>query len=308
MDLDIIVTAPVSHDERDEEARTRKQKYIALTPQDDELEEYTDRDGAEYTPRRGRARPPRPSTKAPEISRTSQRSRRRCRNIAESQLTNSTWKTTSRIELYTRLLRLVPLLQSAMLPHQPTPSPRPRRSPALAATSPKLPGSPLTPWIEQSSSLSPPPYSSSILNRSAINITPRIEEGHETLPPYTCDLTLTAHFMRKSELEAPTSANPPIRTWHRGHVALHGTSLTITPSPRLSLKRSKPLTPPRSYSLQHAEAGIASDYLKRRYVIRIRVEADQLLLASDDAPTHIARREAIAAAIDLAPPSPTVPP
>src|SRR5688572_14485286 len=50
MDLDIIVTAPVSHDERDDEARTRKQKYIAISPQDDELEEYTDRDGAEYTP------------------------------------------------------------------------------------------------------------------------------------------------------------------------------------------------------------------------------------------------------------------
>ncbi|KFY80641.1 hypothetical protein V499_00532 [Pseudogymnoascus sp. VKM F-103] len=311
MDLDIIVTAPVSHDERDEEARTRKQKYIALTPQDDELEEYTDRDGAEYTPQ------PWSSTASssidegagdledlPALSQTVSQHRRV--SIDQFYLEN---------HFPDRTIHPPP-------PTRPPPPIRDAPSPtntiaSTTTTSSTSSDEPQTPrltaddLVEQSSSLSPPPYSSSILNRSAINITPRIEEGHETLPPYTCDLTLTAHFMRKSELEGPHLGEPsefsnplrraPVRTWHRVQVTLRGTSLTIAPAPRLSLKRSKPLAPPRSYSLQHAEAGIASDYLKRRYVIRIRVEADQLLLASDDAPTHIAWLEALAAAIDLAP-------
>jgi hypothetical protein len=32
------------------------------------------------------------------------------------------------------------------------------------------------------------------------------------------------------------------------------------------------------YSLQHAESGLATDYLKRRNVIRVRLEGEQFLL------------------------------
>ncbi|ELR05951.1 hypothetical protein VC83_08204 [Pseudogymnoascus destructans] len=302
MDLDIIVTAPMSHDERDDEARTTRQKYIALSPQDDELEEYTDRDGAEYTPQ-------------PWSSTT-------CSSINEGAGDLEDLPALSQTASQPRRVSLDQFYVEHHFPDRTIHPPPPTRPPPPIRDAP-LPTNTTTTSAEsqpprltaddlvQQSSLSPPPYSSSILNRSAINITPRVEEGRETLPPYTCDLTLTALFMRKSELEGTHLGEPseysnplrraPMRTWHRVQVTLQGTSLTITPCPRLSLKRSKPLAPPRSYSLQHAEAGIASDYLKRRYVIRIRVEADQLLLASDDAPTHIAWLEALAAAIDLAP-------
>ncbi|OBT74535.1 hypothetical protein VF21_07531 [Pseudogymnoascus sp. 05NY08] len=311
MDLDIIVTAPMSHDERDDEARTRKQKYIALTPQDDELEEYTDRDGAEYTPQ-------------PWSSTTSSSIDEGAGDLEDLPALSQTVSQPRRVSIDQFYLEHH-FPDRTIHPPAPTRPPPPIRdapsptntiastSTASSTSSAESQTARLTAddLVQQSSSLSPPPYSSSILNRSAINITPRIEEGRETLPPYTCDLTLTALFMRKSELEGPHLGEPsefsnplcraPMRTWHRVQVTLRGTSLTIAPCPRLSLKRSKPLAPPRSYSLQHAEAGIASDYLKRRYVIRIRVEADQLLLASDDAPTHIAWLEALAAAIDLAP-------
>jgi hypothetical protein len=311
MDLDIIVTAPLSHDERDDEARTRKQKYIALTPQDDELEEYTDRDGAEYTPQ------PWSSTTSSSIDEGAED----LEDLAPLSQTASQPRRVSIDQFYLqqhfpdRTIHPPPPTRPPPPPTRDAPSPTntiastttTSSTSSVESQTPRLTADDLV----QQSSLSPPPYSSSILNRSAINITPRVEEGRETLPPYSCDLTLTALFMRKSELEGPHLGEPseysnplrraPMRTWHRVQVTLQGTSLTITPCPRLSLKRSKPLAPPRSYSLQHAEAGIASDYLKRRYVIRIRVEADQLLLASDDATTHIAWLEALAAAIDLAP-------
>lgn len=312
MDLDIIVTAPLSHDDRDDEARTRKQKYIAVSPQDDELEEYTDRDGAEYTPQ------PWSSTASSSIDEGAGD----LEDFAPLSQTVSQPRRVSIDQFY--LQHHLP--DRTIRPPHPTrdaPSPTNTMASSSSASTTSTTSTTSTRSAElepplrtaddlvQHSSLSPPPYPSSILNRSTVNITPRVEEGREALPPYSCDLTLTALFMRKSELEGPylqapsEYSNPlrraPVRTWRRVHVKLQGTSLTITPCPRLTLKRSRPLTPPRSYSLQHAEAGIASDYLKRRYVIRLRVEADQLLLASDDAPTHIAWLEALAAAIDLAP-------
>jgi hypothetical protein len=41
------------------------------------------------------------------------------------------------------------------------------------------------------------------------------------------------------------------------------------------LKNCQPL---RVYTLQHAESGLASDYLKRKNVIRVRMEGEQFLL------------------------------
>lgn len=40
----------------------------------------------------------------------------------------------------------------------------------------------------------------------------------------------------------------------------------------------------RSYSLQHAESGLASDYTKRKNVIRVRMEGEQFLLQAKDVP------------------------
>ena len=38
----------------------------------------------------------------------------------------------------------------------------------------------------------------------------------------------------------------------------------------------------RQYTLQHAESGLASDYKKRKNVIRVRMEGEQFLLQAKD--------------------------
>lgn len=97
---------------------------------------------------RGRARPPRPSTKVLRILRTSLLSPRRCRSLAGSQLINSTCTSTSRTE------PCGPLIQPAMLPHRPTPLPdlaapvllAPPAPLALAAQNCNPHGAPPTTW------------------------------------------------------------------------------------------------------------------------------------------------------------------
>ncbi|CAL1699624.1 unnamed protein product [Somion occarium] len=56
----------------------------------------------------------------------------------------------------------------------------------------------------------------------------------------------------------------------------------------------------RSYTLQHAESGLASDYTKRRNVIRIRMEGEQFLLQARDVASVIDWIEAIQAATNIA--------
>ena len=43
----------------------------------------------------------------------------------------------------------------------------------------------------------------------------------------------------------------------------------------------------RKYTLQHAESGLASDYTKRKNVIRVRMEGEQFLLQAQDVPAVI---------------------
>jgi hypothetical protein len=52
-----------------------------------------------------------------------------------------------------------------------------------------------------------------------------------------------------------------------------GTQIGYEPSPTMLMKR---------YTLQNAESGLATDYLKRRNVIRIRIEGEQFLLQVPD--------------------------
>jgi hypothetical protein len=58
----------------------------------------------------------------------------------------------------------------------------------------------------------------------------------------------------------------------------------------------------KSYSLLHADAGIAADYRKRRYVIRMRVETDQFLLSCVELGTFVTWLDGIFAAINVSPP------
>ncbi|CCL98217.1 uncharacterized protein FIBRA_00211 [Fibroporia radiculosa] len=55
----------------------------------------------------------------------------------------------------------------------------------------------------------------------------------------------------------------------------------------------------RAYTLQHAESGLASDYLKRKNVIRVRVEGEQFLLQAQDVASVIEWIEGIQAATNI---------
>ncbi|KIP07297.1 hypothetical protein PHLGIDRAFT_71315 [Phlebiopsis gigantea 11061_1 CR5-6] len=56
----------------------------------------------------------------------------------------------------------------------------------------------------------------------------------------------------------------------------------------------------RKYSLQSAESGLASDYIKRKNVIRVRMEGEQFLLQARDVPAVIEWIEGIQAATNIA--------
>lgn len=43
----------------------------------------------------------------------------------------------------------------------------------------------------------------------------------------------------------------------------------------------------RAYTLQHAESGLGNDYLKRKNVIRVRLEGEQFLLQAADVPSVV---------------------
>jgi hypothetical protein len=120
--------------------------------------------------------------------------------------------------------------------------------------------------------------------------------------------------MKKMELESAVHKARD-RNWYKVFVTLQGTALTlykikstrvhVKDRPKvsadlpLSLKRGDLL---KSYNLQHADVGIAADYVKRRYVIRVRAEADQFLLSCIEIQTFLLWLESLCAAIDVAPP------
>ncbi|KAK0722802.1 hypothetical protein B0T26DRAFT_739917 [Lasiosphaeria miniovina] len=138
----------------------------------------------------------------------------------------------------------------------------------------------------------------------------------DVLPQYSCDLHMEGVFMRKMEIE-DTIKRAEYRNWQMVYVVLHGTALNIyqvkkergwwskDDGPDISpdnppwVKRS---TLEKSYSLLHADAGIAADYRKRRYVIRMRVETDQFLLSCVELGNYVKWLECIFAAIDVAAP------
>jgi hypothetical protein len=139
--------------------------------------------------------------------------------------------------------------------------------------------------------LQPPPYDLSIADVKPISprrIQPREEEGREKLPPYTCPISIRAVFLKKLELDNAVQRARD-RKWYRVMVELRGTALSIwgvrrrwlgedemedtgdhigkgkgtetkrNPDLPRGVKRGELL---RRYSLQHAEVGIAQDYLK----------------------------------------------
>ncbi|KAM0264755.1 hypothetical protein ACHAQJ_000580 [Trichoderma viride] len=149
------------------------------------------------------------------------------------------------------------------------------------------------------------------------NSGPDIMSGNlEDLPSYSSSIAIEGVFHMKHEIEN-TTKRAEDRQWHTVIVALNGTALSIYNTKKdwgWGKARDGPSicpdSPPwirkskleKTYSLLHADAGIAADYKKRRYVIRIRAETDQFLLSCIELGTFVKWLECFFAAIDVAAP------
>ncbi|KAK3940381.1 hypothetical protein QBC46DRAFT_261123 [Diplogelasinospora grovesii] len=157
------------------------------------------------------------------------------------------------------------------------------------------------------------------LQRNRFSVSSSIPSPEQdVLPPYKCGVNVEGVFMRKMEIEE-TIKRAEYRTWQQVYVELHGTALNIyqvkkergwwSSAKHHSGPDISPDNPPwikkgqleKSYSLLHADAGIAADYRKRRHVIRMRCETDQFLISCVELGTFVKWLESIFAAIDVAP-------
>lgn len=188
---------------------------------------------------------------------------------------------------------------------------------------------------------SPPSYSCAVSPAATarLNATAQAEAdaAFEPLPSYTCSVEIEGVVGLKTELVTPFQASAD-RQWHDVYAVLCGTQLNIhhvkTPS---FLSKSKSPTPGRltkSYTLQHAEIGLASDFKKtqliprspfahlvpsaarqkvfesdphlfepvREFVMRLRLETEQLLLCCQDQDGLLNWLDKMCAAADISPP------
>lgn len=156
-------------------------------------------------------------------------------------------------------------------------------------------------------------------------------------PPYTCTVEINGVLGVRHELLSPFQISGQ-RDWSDAYVILCGTQLSIHRAKQPGLwSKSKEPTAGRlisSYTLQHAEVGIASDFKKtplipkspfahlvpasarhklhetdphlfepvREHAIRLRVETEQILLCAPTQNVMLDWVEALCAAIDISSP------
>ncbi|KAH7019585.1 hypothetical protein EDB80DRAFT_562548 [Ilyonectria destructans] len=139
----------------------------------------------------------------------------------------------------------------------------------------------------------------------------------EKLPEYSTDIHLEGVFTMKLEIN-DTTKRAEDRQWRMVYVVLRGTALSIydvkkqwswgrpgSAASELSADNPtwiKPRKLEKSYSLLYSDAGIAADYKKRRYVIRVRAETDQFLLSCVELGTFVGWLNGLLAAIEIARP------
>ncbi|EPE10023.1 ph domain-containing protein [Ophiostoma piceae UAMH 11346] len=146
----------------------------------------------------------------------------------------------------------------------------------------------------------------------------RSDEPEDVLPPYSCDIHIEGMFQKKMEIEN-TTKRAEDRRWNTAYIVLHGTALEVYECRKdrswagRTAKSGPGVSPDRppwmrkaalekSYGLSYADVGIAADYIKRRYVIRIRAETDQFLISCVELETFVQWLDALFAAISVAAP------
>ncbi|CAZ86586.1 unnamed protein product [Tuber melanosporum] len=176
---------------------------------------------------------------------------------------------------------------------------------------------------------SPPSYNDISLPPARFKISPREEEGKEQLPAYSCSLHREAIFEQKMELSSPFD-RAGVRKWGKVYAVLHGTLLKLHKPKRTPFFASRkpkgvdewddsggsgdgnkivgrrpvgyyPGELIGCYTLQLAEVGIAADYKKRHFVIRLRAQTEQFLLSAKRVEIFLDWLEALSASVDLSP-------
>ncbi|KAF2709772.1 hypothetical protein K504DRAFT_455443 [Pleomassaria siparia CBS 279.74] len=189
----------------------------------------------------------------------------------------------------------------------------------------------------------PPSYecANSTHTLQRLNATARAERAgnlkNEHPPPYTCTVEIGGILGMKQELSSPFQV-AGTREWNDVYVSLRGTQFRICriKSPHF-LSKSRAPGPGRlikSFSLQHAEVGLASDFKKtpltpkspfahlvptssrqqlfetdphlfepvREHVLRLRLETEQFLLCASSQEQMLDWVEQLSASIDISPP------
>lgn len=187
----------------------------------------------------------------------------------------------------------------------------------------------------------PPSYTSansdSTLNRLNAQAQNEAAALSSSLPPYTCTVQIEGILGLKQELVSPFQVAGN-REWNDVYVVLQGTQLSFyrIKAPSL-LSKTRTVGPGRlikTYSLQHAEVGIALDFKKtglvpkspfahlvpsnarqklyesepqlfepvREHVMRLRVETEQILLCCPTQEELLDWTEALCAAVDISTP------
>lgn len=115
---------------------------------------------------------------------------------------------------------------------------------------------------------------------------------HEPNPPdYRNSFDESAHVLLKPELSNPTTQWPH-RQWYQIVLQLQGTQILLR-------QKSGLLLCDRPLSLQGAQVGLATDYHKKTFVFRMRVEGYQFLCATASFAATISWVDVLNAAIDV---------
>lgn len=153
---------------------------------------------------------------------------------------------------------------------------------------------------------------------SSLTLPPAYTSGrgdHEECPDYSCSVNHSSTLLMKYEFDGPTSASKD-RSWKPVNVELRGTLLLVRRTPSRPTKLYRRLSgvdaqqaqgpvsrsETRSFTLQGGEAGIAADYEKRAFVIRIRAEGEQFLLALGTLSSMLEWVDRLNTAIDISMP------
>ena len=118
-------------------------------------------------------------------------------------------------------------------------------------------------------------FDSHLLESSALE---NIPGNADVLPCYSSTVHCSGVMNRKIEYHSP-EIRAERRCWTKVYLLLRGTSLTVYPFGSARKVTGRPLlNPVQQYTLQYAEVGIASDYINRTFVLRVRAEGQQFLL------------------------------